>query len=233
MHHVEGHLGRLEPVDFKHVEKYPITALGDEAPTGVPVVGGFNWYSGFDSPILKGGRYWIGLGDLGRIRGGHAVCTPSQHQSDRTAWWDFYNQGQEGACVGFASSRMMSLLNRVRYDARWLYKQAQQVDPWPGDDYSGTSVSAAMDILRTVGHSRLYRGKTRSQDLQQGIVANRWATTVDEVRAVLASPLHDKLEAFPILNSWGRSYPRVVWMPYPVYGRLLDEYGEVALVTDR
>ena len=25
-------------------------------------------------------------------------------------WWDFYDQGTEGACVGFGCSRMMSLL---------------------------------------------------------------------------------------------------------------------------
>ena len=29
--------------------------------------------------------------------------------------------GPEGACVGFGCSRMMSLLNRKRYDARWLW----------------------------------------------------------------------------------------------------------------
>src|SRR5687768_18090954 len=40
------------------------------------VVMGTNWYEAFDQPERagKGGRYWIGRGDLGRVRGGHAYC---------------------------------------------------------------------------------------------------------------------------------------------------------------
>jgi hypothetical protein len=36
-----------------------------------------------------------------------------------------------------------------------------------------------------------------------------------------------------ILNSWGRGYPHRVWMPDETLQRLIDEDGEVALVTDR
>jgi C1A family cysteine protease len=42
----------------------------------------------------------------------------------------------------------------------------------------------------------------------------------------------DKRQAFKIKNSWGIEYPEV-WLPYGVMQRLLDEYGEAALVTDR
>src|SRR5688500_3931118 len=41
-----------------------------------------------------------------------------------------YDQGAEGACVGFASSWLQSIHNRVFYDARWLYREAQLVDSW-------------------------------------------------------------------------------------------------------
>ena len=80
-------------------------------------------------------------------------------------WREFYNQGQEGACVGFGSSEMMSILNHRRYDARWLWNEAKKIDEWPdtnpGDD-NGTSVRAAMDVLRTEGHIR--EGRTDFQN---------------------------------------------------------------------
>ncbi len=42
----------------------------------------------------------------------------------------------------------------------------------------------------------------------------------------------DARAAFKIKNSWGKAYP-VVWLPYATMERLLNEYGEAALVTDR
>lgn len=102
----------------------------------------------------------------------------------------FYDQGREGACVGFSSSWMMSILNRRRYDARWLWNEAKKIDIWPdtnpGDD-EGTSVRAALDVLRDQGHCRIYRGKGSPADVKEGVAENRWATTVDEVRTAIAN----------------------------------------------
>jgi hypothetical protein len=101
-----------------------------------------------------------------------------------------YNQGAEGACVGFSSSWMMSILNKRFYDAHWLWNEAKKIDEWPdtnpGDD-NGTSVRAACDVLRAQGHCRIYRSKTEPCNLQDGIAANRWATNVDEIRTAIAS----------------------------------------------
>lgn len=101
-----------------------------------------------------------------------------------------YNQGREGACVGFASSWMMSVLNRRFYDARWLWDRAKECDEWqytnPGDN-NGTSVRAAMDVLRQIGHCRVYRRKTNPADLTEGIHENRWATSVDQIRTCIAN----------------------------------------------
>lgn len=101
-----------------------------------------------------------------------------------------YDQGREGACVGFGSSWMMSILNRRFYDARWLWDRAKECDEWeftnPGDN-NGTSVRAAMDVLRKVGHCRVFRHKTHPPALVEGILVNRWATTVDQIRTCIAS----------------------------------------------
>ncbi len=221
-------LGRRTPGDFQHVEKYPLEAT-PEKPT--PVVLGINWYSGFDDPKQDDkGRYWLPSGHLGYVRGGHCICVKAK-QPDAGAWWEFYNQGSEGACVGFGCSRAMSLLNRVEYDAPWLYHEAQLIDEW--DDTppeEGTSVRAGLEVLRTQGARRAKSGVVAAGD---GIAAYRWATSVDQVHAAIQLPVADQLEAVPLLNSWGDDYPHLVWLPDATLDRLLSEQGEAGLITDK
>jgi hypothetical protein len=171
----------------------------------------------------------------------------------------------------------------VRYDPWWLWDQAKMIDEWPDTnpgDSNGTSGRAACDVLRTLGHvkvksSQTARGLDPQPNLSEGIVANRWATTVDEMRTGLGLGLSmaigvnwyrnfdkpvkvgtnfwigqgdlgsirgghcicvygasDKKQAFKIKNSWGRDYP-LVWLPYETMQRLINEQGEVAIITDR
>jgi hypothetical protein len=153
--------------------------------------------------------------------------------TDTAGWWGFYDQGDEGACVGFSSSRMMSLLNRKRYDAAWLYHRAQDAyDEWPGSDYEGTSVRAAMDVLRIEGHRRKFGPFTLPASLDAGIKENRWATNVVEVLACL----HDDVNSDSVIlcNSWGKlGYPHYVHLPLSGLDRLLREDGEATVVVDR
>jgi hypothetical protein len=193
----------------------------------------------------------------------------------------FYDQGREGACVGFGWSWAMSILNRInrsfpKYAAPWLYQQAQLVDGW--DDTppeEGTSVRAAGDILRTLGHERVWMNHAQRPTIANGIIENRWAQSVDEVRACIAAGIpvvigvnwysafdapekvgrdfwigrndlssirgghcvcvygaSDKRQAVKIVNNWGVSYP-LVWMPYTTLQRLINEDGEVAVISDR
>lgn len=223
-------LDRRLPTDFVHVERYPLTAV--TIPVSVPGVGGFNWYSLFDQPVKDRKGFWRIPGDVpfGSLRGGHAVAFEPVQQKDTWLWWVRYDQGSEGACVGFGASRMMSILNRRRYDARWLYLEAQKVDEWPGEAYSGTSVRAALDVLRSVGHKRVHGFRLWEPELDQGIAANRWATTVDDVLASLGTP---HLDYVTLLNSWGRGYPHRVRVPANVLAQLLSEDGEYGVVTDR
>jgi hypothetical protein len=51
---------------------------------------------------------------------------------------------------------------------------------------------------------------------------------------VLKNPLADRLEALPILNSWGRDFPRKVWLPDDTAERIIfKEDGEAVVLTDR
>lgn len=254
-----GGLGRRVPSDFEHVRRFALTV-----PYGGPL-----------EPVEK------------TLRLPH--------------WWyrGQHDQGKEGACVGFGTTMMMAIINMYdegrtpRYDPWWLWDRSKERDEWgdtnPGDS-NGTSVRAACDVLRTMGHVRtsewIRARRPHVQDVPkpgEGIGENRWARTVDEMRAVAALGLpmsiginwygkfdnperkeggwyrkgeyvigtldgrnlgpirgghcvcvygaSDRRQAFKIVNSWGRSYP-LVWMPYETMQQMINEDGEVALVTD-
>ncbi len=90
-------------------------------------------------------------------------------------WYDsspFLDQGSEGACVGFswthwlAAGPVTQAAISENYDYAFrLYKEAQKIDEWPGENYSGTSVRAAAKILTSRGLIGEYR----------------WAFTLDDV----------------------------------------------------
>lgn len=247
--------GRRVPTDFKHVQKYPFRAVQASYP--IPKWG-----------VEKG----LGL----------------------PYWWPTHIQ-QGGTCVDFGMRATMSITNArqyylkngkaqtFRYLPYWLYNEAQAIDEWidtpPGE---GTSVRAACDILRTKGHKRIRSGNLEPLSLEHGIAANRWAQTVDEVRAAIFADVavgiginwytnfdfpvlyknewwigiddsngnvqpnlganlgghctclyrfSDRRQAFKQMNSW-EDYPQV-WIPYTLMERLIGEYGEVAVITDR
>lgn len=79
---------------------------------------------------------------------------------------DVYNdQGREGACVGYAWGHELSarpVVHRVGADfATAIYHRARQIDPWPGEDYEGTSVLAGIKAVMEVLNERdlpLYGG---------------------------------------------------------------------------
>lgn|SRR5574342_24021 len=117
-------------------------------------------------------------------------------------WWKQHDQGNEGACVGFGCSAMMSITNHLqrlrntgqnityRYDSRWLYIEAQFVDEWlDTPPAEGTSVNAACKILNNRGHRRIQNSVVGPENLASGITAYRWATTVDEIRAAIYANL--------------------------------------------
>jgi hypothetical protein len=101
----------------------------------------------------------------------------------------FYDQGEMGACVGFSSSWMMSIYNCVpqqKYDAIWLYRQAQLNDNDPASDPSedtGTYVWAAFWVLQHLGHQK----KTeKAPDLNDGVASYYWGSTADDARTAIA-----------------------------------------------
>lgn len=91
----------------------------------------------------------------------------SQLQRPRSYTWGMpsnivLDQGREGACVGFAIAHELAARPVVVGGvgdsfALQLYRRAQQLDPWPGESYSGTSVLAGMQAAQELGHFDEYR----------------------------------------------------------------------------
>ncbi len=234
-------LGARLPEEKPYVNKYPLTAATMPS-VETPVVIGIPWYTNFDEPTLDvlSRRWWVGRSkNLGWMRGGHCICLKPYNLTDYFRWWKYYDQGNEGACVGFGLSRAMSMMNVATYDGFWLYSEAQFVDEYdetPPEE--GTSVDAGCQILSSLGHKRVVikdgQSMTQFPDPVHGIKAYRWARSIDEIHAALKNPVADKLGALPFLNSWGLSYPHVTWMPDEVADRVIfNEYGEAAVLTDK
>jgi hypothetical protein len=69
------------------------------------------------------------------------------------------DQGQEGACTGFALAAVIDSLNQrrgrdIRVSPRMLYEMARRHDEWPGDDYEGSSLRGAIRGWRNMGVCR-------------------------------------------------------------------------------
>lgn len=89
---------------------------------------------------------------------------------------EVYNdQGREGACVGFAWSHELGARPKIVIrDAAFalsIYRRAQQLDEWAGENYSGTSVlagvKAVQETVNTLGNSLIkeYRWAFGIQDV--------------------------------------------------------------------
>jgi hypothetical protein len=248
-----GALGCIIPKAKPHVDASPLSATPGGAPVDVPVVVGFSWFDSFDAPKLIDGTYHlpdVAKGEpLGSIRGGHCFCFEPMGavKLDRQAAQVFYNQGQEGACVGFGNSRAVTIHKGLAsgtaepdlFDAFWLYDQARILEgTYPSGE--GSTVHSGARVLLEQGH-RLQSGEqvcTRdtgdaAPSLIDGIKAIRWATTLDEVLAALARP---NAYAIPFENSWGLAYPSastsVVWMPVATFAQLLGEGGEAGVYVE-
>ncbi|MCL7427128.1 hypothetical protein [Streptomyces sp. YS415] len=95
----------------------------------------------------------------------------------RSAGWacpGWLDQGREGACVGFAWSHEL-IATPVQVPgvddsfAREVYREAQRLDEWPGENYDGTSVLAGAKAIVARGYMEEYR----------------WAFGVDDVLRTL------------------------------------------------
>lgn len=74
----------------------------------------------------------------------------------------YLDQRREGACVGFAwahelAARPTVIAGMTEQRALEFYRTAQRLDPWPGEEYSGTSVLAGAKAVQAERYLVEYR----------------------------------------------------------------------------
>lgn len=89
------------------------------------------------------------------------------------------DQGREGACVGFAWTNELiasplpdpktDITKAQRY-ALNLYREAQRIDEWPGENYDGTSVLAGAKIVKGAGLIKEYRWAFNIDDVKDTVI---------------------------------------------------------------
>jgi hypothetical protein len=207
----------------------------------VPVTIGIPWFTAFDSPIERDGEYYFPTGNLGTVRGGHCTCLEPAPQNgqpggeqDESAWWAFYNQGEEGACEGFGHARSLSLLYRKTFDAFWLYDDARRIEGTFPSGEGSTNRAVAEALVKWGAHYETGQVAARTS-WHTGvpgvkIAGVRWATTWQEVLETLGF----KEGPVPLLNSWGTAYPKRVLVPDEVGVQLIErEDGEADIFVER
>ena len=101
------------------------------------------------------------------------------------------DQGREGACVGFGWTNELRAepvavnLPLPEATALGIYHQAQKIDEYPGEDYSGTSVLAGAKVVQSMGFLTGYRWAFGMQDVID--------TLITQGPIVLGIPWYDSM----------------------------------------
>lgn len=85
-----------------------------------------------------------------------ALLTREQLRTPRSYTWrceKTLDQGPDGACVGFGYTHELiarpKAIKKLDYEAAMsIYHTAQTLDPWPGENYSGTSMLAGIKAVQ-------------------------------------------------------------------------------------
>jgi hypothetical protein len=172
------------------------------------------------------------------------------------------DQGNEGACVGHAWAHEAAARPVVRDDADSalafrVYREAQKIDAWPGENYSGTSVIAGAQIMQRLGFLTEYRWAFTLDDAltvvsRRGpaVIGVNWYTgmwdtdakgylhvtgRVEGGHAILLTGVSLRHERVTLYNSWGLSWGMGgrAYLSFTDFDRIRREDGEVCVPVVR
>ena len=256
-----GALGRKTPTTWDHVEKYGFAALAPEIVAVAERTLQLPWWhwrhdQGFEgSCVGHGGVMERSITNLIQLRDTGAVPYTKRYdpiklwnRAKQVDEWPDTNPGDDNGTSVNAAYKILraegpSIVNGIRMVDGAPVPYGSQ-PPSLGEGVSVNRWATSVDEIRTA----------IAGGLPVAIGVN-WYVAFDENRLVLKTNgeywistsnlgsirgghcvclygASDRRQAFKLKNSWGRGYP-LVWLPYAVMGRLLNEDGEAALVTDR
>lgn len=193
---------------------------------------------------------------------------PSEEEPLRTSrywfsngWWG--DQGDRPHCVGYGWAHWLEdgpfthpgqspIVDPVE-----LYRRAQLIDEWPGENYDGTSVRAGAKVLQSLGYVGEYRWAfdvwtvvRTLLELGPVVLGVNWyggMFTPNEdglIRptgrlagghCVVANGANVRRGIVRIKNSWGRDWGKNgnCWMSFDDLDRLIREDGEACLAVEK
>lgn len=178
------------------------------------------------------------------------------------------DQGREGACVGFyganeLAARPVPDANITNDIALLLYREAQKVDEWAGENYDGTSGLGLMRVMAAWGLITEYRWAFDIMDLVRAIgykgpagLGIAWYTgmfrpdiegrlhvtgQLEGYHQILANRVTSevysvisKRRRIYLWNSWGKvSGWPIGWLTWDDAERLLHEQGDAVIPLKR
>jgi hypothetical protein len=192
------------------------------------------------------------------------ISTPpkvlTQRYWDANGWWG--DQGNTPQCVGYSWSHWLEdgpvqqsgippIINP--FD---IYKNAQKLDEWYGENYDGTSVRGAVKYLKNIGKVKSYYWAFDIQTLSETIlklgpvvVGTNWYNGMFYPNknglikiggqmvgghAYLINGVDTKTKQFRIKNSWGKSWGKGghAFISFNDMSRLIKENGEICLAIE-
>jgi hypothetical protein len=166
------------------------------------------------------------------------------------------DQGSEGACVGFSwAHELISRPAPVKgLDAKFardkIYKVAQTLDEFPGEDYEGTSVLGGVKACQQAGYIGEYRWAFSLEDALRaiaykgpGVLGTNWYEGMFQVdpkgfvhptgsvvggHAILVKAINTTKRRVTLHNSWGSDWGigGDCYLAFEDFERLLHEDGE-------
>jgi hypothetical protein len=178
--------------------------------------------------------------------------------------FDYLDQGADGSCVGFSwthelAARPSEVPNLNATTAFAVYKLAQTIDPWEGENYEGTSVLAGVKAVQKLHPDKIteYRWAFNLQDvlmtlsyLGPVVIGIPWYTGMfvpdaDGLikptgwqaggHAILVKGINIKTGLVRLHNSWGTGWGKGgdCFISFSDLDRLLREQGEACIAVKR
>lgn len=196
-----------------------------------------------------------------------ALLQREAYRIPRSKIWEcktVLDQGNEGSCVGhgFAHELISRPYPQRRVkgpDAVKIYKAAQDIDEWPGNNYSGTSVLAGAKATMQLypGVMESYRWANTIQDIVATlgyygpiVIGVNWYTgcysadseglihvsgSIAGGHCVLLNGVDVAKNRFLLTNSWGEGWGTQgkAWITFEDIDRLLHEGGDFCVPVNR